>query len=366
MTTETIRKTPLFDVHRSLNAKFTVFGGWDMPVYYSGIISEHEAVRKKTGIFDVSHMCPIAVEGSNAHAFLQTLCTNNVARLGDNRVQYNLLCSESGGVIDDILLYKIRNDKFIVVANASNAEKVLNWLNKHAGQDIMIAEQQSQQGIVSLQGPNAILILERMGWGQCRSMRKNDVATVTFGDTAILASRTGYSGSDGFEFFPPNERIQNLWSAFTKGPGDAIPCGLGARDSLRIEAGLPLYGHEYSENRAPIGTPFEWAIKWDKGDFVGRQALVAVRERGPEYLLVGWKSDSRSIPRADQSIYRDDTLASPPLGWVSSGGFSPILSQSIGFAFVQNGHPVEPETPIYVDIRGRATRAIISRIPFTG
>jgi aminomethyltransferase len=366
MTTETIRKTPLFDVHQSLHAKFTVFGGWDMPVYYSGIISEHEAVRKRTGIFDVSHMCPISIEGPHALTFLQNLCTNNVERLGNNRVQYNLLCNERGGVIDDILLYKIAKDKFIVVANASNAEKVLQWLQENVLQNITIAEMQSQQGIISLQGPNTPEILKRMGWGENVSMRKNDVATVTFKGKTILFSRTGYTGSDGFEFFPQNDLLQALWIAFTNGPGDAAPCGLGARDSLRIEAGLPLYGHEYSENRVPIGTPFEWAIKWDKGDFVGRKALQDVHERGPEYQLVGWKSESRSIPRAEQSIYPDASLAEPRIGWISSGGFSPILSQSMGFAFIERGRPCAPETPIYVDIRGRATRAIISRLPFMG
>ena len=360
-----LRRTPLFEVHRDLGAKFTPFGGWEMPVYYSGIIPEHMAVRNACGIFDVSHMCPISVEGPDALKVLQYICSNNVEKLGFRRVQYNLLCNERGGVVDDILLYRLGESKFIVVANASNAEKVKEWMERYRAPQMEITDLQPPHGIVSLQGPRCMDILRHMNWEGLQGLRKNDIHTVDFKGREMLVSRTGYTGSDGYEFLVPNEVAIDLWAALSKSGDGAIPSGLGARDSLRTEAGLPLYGHEYSDDLSPIGTPFSWAIKLDKGNFVGRDALRKEKEVGPKYTLVGFTSDSRSIPRAGQKVFRGEDLSGVGMGWVSSGTFSPVLSQAIGFAFLEGGGCPQ-ETPIFIDVRGRAVRAIISTPPFVG
>jgi aminomethyltransferase len=337
-----LKRTPLYEEHLKLGAKMVPFAGWEMPVSYpAGIIAEHLAVRSNVGIFDIGHMGIIDLSGKDTLAFIQYIATNDASLLAENECQYSILCNESGGTIDDILVYRL-SDRYRIVANASNTDKALSHFNEQAKrfQAIKI-ERRSDLAMQSLQGPKAKDIVADLA-----GLKHNHCADWK----GVLTSRTGYTGEDGFEFFVPKERSIELWQSFI---GQKIqPCGLGARDTLRLEAGLPLYGHEYNDKVGPLEVGYSWAVKFDKGGFIGKAAL---QKRKLDKKLVGLKFSEKAVPREGFLV----KVGGKVVGQVTSGTFSPTLKSPVALAFIdknlaQMGQAVE------VEIRGNLYPAVVS------
>lgn len=337
-----LKHTPLYDQHLKLGARMVPFAGWEMPVSYpAGIIAEHNAVRNNVGVFDIGHMGLIKLKVRSSKlktneellSFIQYLTTNDAGKLEENQCQYSVLCNEKGGVVDDILVYRLP-EFYMIIANASNADKVLAWLKKYAaGFGAIDISPWEGYSMLSLQGPKA---LEAAGF-PLGDVKRNHVIW----RGKILLSRTGYTGEDGIEIIAPKEGISGLWDSFLhKG---IQPCGLGARDTLRLEAGLPLYGHEYDEETTPLEAGYGWAVKFDKGDFIGRAALLKEKETGLKKHLVGIEMEGRAIPREGNSIVGS---RESKVGSVSSGTFSPTLKKPIALAYLTGG-----EKEVLVEIR---------------
>jgi len=320
------------------------FAGWAMPVSYpAGIIAEHTAVRSSVGIFDIGHMGLIKIDGEGALALIQEAATNDASKLAVSQCQYSVLCNEKGGVIDDILVYRLA-DYFMIVANASNAEKVLGWLRSLAGKTAV----QPLDGhcMLSLQGPRAIAAAEKTLSVSLTNLKHNH----TLSANGLVFSRTGYTGEDGVELIAAKKEAASLWDAFVQ--AGVQPCGLGARDTLRLEAGLPLYGHEYDEETTPLEAGYGWAVKFDKGDFIGREALLKEKNEGLRKKLVGIELASRAIPRQGNLVF-DDQKAK--IGVVTSGTFSPTLKKPVALAYLSP--QTSPLTPLFVEIRGEKVPA---------
>lgn len=352
-----LKHTPLYDRHCALGARMVPFAGWEMPVQYSGVIDEVRAVRGSAGLFDVSHMGELAIEGPAALAWLNGLTTNDVARLQPGRAQYSLLCAEDGGILDDILVYQLADEKYLMVVNASNTDADREWLEKHRVAGVTIDDVSDETSLLAVQGPSSPELVQSLADVDLTALRRFRFAEGTAAGVACLIARTGYTGEDGFELFT-REDPSPLWSALLES-GVARPCGLGARDVLRLEAGNVLYGHEIGVEVNPLVVGLDWVVKPAKGPFIGREAIEAVREAGPPYRLVGLESRSRAIPRQGYPILRDGE----PVGEVTSGTFSPTLEKPIGLGFVPTPAS-EPGTAIAVEIRGRAEPAVVVSLPF--
>ncbi len=310
------------------------FAGWEMPVSYpAGIIAEHTAVRKAVGLFDVGHMGLIKVEGDGALALIQKATTNDASKLAVDQCQYSVLCNERGGAVDDLLVYRLPMT-YLIVANAANTDKVLGWLK--APPTKANVELYSNYCALSVQGPRSKVVVEKVLNVKLDDLKKSH--SLWWRD--IILSRTGYTGEDGFELLVAKTEAAKIWQAFID--FKVQPCGLGARDTLRLEAGLPLYGHEYDEETSPLDAGYGWAVKFDKGDFIGREALLS----GPKKKLVGLLPEGRAIPRAGDRVL--------PAGVVTSGTFSPTLKRPIALAYLQ------PETiAAFIEIRGQKVPAKI-------
>lgn len=322
-----LKHTPLYDQHLKLGARMVPFAGWEMPVSYpAGIIAEHNAVRNNVGVFDIGHMGLLKLTtNDDLLKFVQYVTTNDAAKLEVNQCQYSILCNERGGVVDDILVYRLP-EFYMIIANASNADKVLAWLKKYAaGFGAIDISPWEGYSMLSLQGPKA---LEAAGF-PLGDVKRNHVIW----RGKILLSRTGYTGEDGIEIIAPKEGISGLWDSFLhKG---IQPCGLGARDTLRLEAGLPLYGHEYDEETTPLEAGYGWAVKFDKGDFIGRAALLKEKETGLKKHLVGIEMEGRAIPRHGNPVFY--ALRSTLCGSITSGTFSPTFKKPIALAYLTSG-----------------------------
>src|SRR3989339_359722 len=348
-----LKRTPLYDKHLTLKAKMVPFAGWEMPIYYpQGIIAEHKAVRSSCGVFDIGHMGIIKLKGQSAklksaELFLNKIGTNDVAKLSDYSCQYSVICNEEGGVVDDILIYKFP-DHYIVVANASNTDKVLAWFSSHAeGVEIKLLDDTS---MLAIQGQQAeSVVVELFGDEEIAKLKRNHC--LVLGD--ITVSRTGYTGEDGFELFVPNKKMAELWDSII---GMKVqPCGLGARDTLRLEAGLPLYGHEYNDTITPLEVGYGWAVNFDNHNFIGKEALLKQKQEGIKKKLVGLKFHDKVIPRQGIKIYSGDQ----EIGRVTSGTFSPSLGIPVALGFVKSelaniGNIVE------VEIRNKKIQAVVS------
>lgn len=348
-----LKRTPLYEAHLKIGAKLVPFAGWEMPVSYpAGIIAEHLAVRNSLGIFDIGHMGLIKLQTSNDKLqsnvilnFLQLITTNNAAKLEQNQCQYSILCNEAGGVIDDILLYRIE-DCFMIIANASNADKVLAWLKMHAPKDLEV-EFYPDRTTLSLQGPKALSVVAENFSAPLADLKRNRVLI----KDEILFSRTGYTGEDGIEIILPANKVNMLWEKFIR--QGIQPCGLGARDTLRLEAGLPLYGHEYDEETSPISAGYGWAVKFDKGNFIGRDALLKEKTEGTKRLLVGLEIDGRAIPRQGNLTFDAGSLKL--IGCVTSGTFSPTFKKPIALAYL-NAPANQPLLGSHVQVEIRSQR----------
>jgi aminomethyltransferase len=323
------------------------FGGWEMPVSYpAGIIAEHLAVRSSAGLFDIGHMGLIQIRNTKyeirnndgALELIQRLATNNASKLEINQCQYSVLCNENGGVIDDILVYRFA-DHYMIIANASNADRVLSHLKASAG-GIDVSRWQDRCAL-SIQGPQAVGTVEKVLSVSLSTLKRNHVLV----SNGMIFSRTGYTGEDGIELVVEKAAAPKIWDLFIN--ANVQPCGLGARDTLRLEAGLPLYGHEYDEETTPLEAGYGWAVKFDKGEFLGKQALEKEKAEGLRKRLVGVELDGREIPRQGYEIF---DVQGAKLGVVTSGTFSPSLKKPIALAYL-TPHP--PYTsPIFISIRG--------------
>jgi aminomethyltransferase len=337
MPPEQLKKTPLFEKHLQLGAKMVPFAGWEMPVYYpQGIIAEHLAVRSGAGLFDIGHMGLIKLAGDGALEVIQRATTNDASLLSPNQCQYSTLCNESGGVIDDLLVYRLPAF-YLIIANAVNADKVVARLQTIPG--ACTIDHYTGRCSLSVQGPQAVPLVEKTLSVSLAELKRN--RTLDWRD--VLISRTGYTGEDGCELIVAKEKAVALWNSLSE--QGAKPCGLGARDTLRLEAGLPLYGHEYDETTSPLEAGYGWAVKLDKGAFIGRPALLKEKQTGLKKNLVGIEMGGRAIPRQGNLVF--DATGTRQIGIVTSGTFSPTFKKPIALAYL-----TEMAQAVLVEIRG--------------
>ena len=357
-----LKRTPLYDLHRELGAKMVDFGGWDMPVQYAGILDEHRAVRERVGLFDVSHMGELEVTGPGAFASLQGLTPNDVGKLADGRIQYSAFLTEKGTFVDDVLVYRRAADSYLVVVNASNTPKDFAWATGRADGDVRIEDRSASYALIAVQGPGSAALLSRI----CApAPDPSDLPYYGFRDTQVagspaLVSRTGYTGEDGFEIYCRPEDAERLFRKLLEEgqPEGVTPCGLGARDTLRLEAKMALYGNDIDDTVTAWEADLGWIVKLAKGDFLGRDALVAQRQAGVPRKLVGFEMVDRGIARHG---YAAKTAAGE--GVVTSGTHSPTLAKPIGLALLPAG-ATAIGTDFQVDIRGRGAAARVVPTPF--
>jgi aminomethyltransferase len=353
------RRTPLYDWHAAHGARMVPFGGWDMPVQYGGIVAEHRAVRGGAGLFDISHMARVNFTGPDAQALLESVFTNAVGTMKDGQVRYGFLCNESGGILDDVLVYRWP-DHFTMVVNASNREKILAWLRQHAaGKSVRIDDRTGDTAMIAVQGPKAVELVANLFADDVSKLKYYYAMPTRYRGQDCVVSRTGYTGEDGFEVMLPNALAVPLWEELVA--RGAVPCGLGARDTLRLEAAMPLYGHELNETIDPIQAGLGWAVKLDKGEFVGRGALqYAVELIGRQPTRVGLELDGKRAAREGSQVVLGDGR---PIGTVTSGSYAPWLEKSIAMAYVPPDS-AQPGTKLLVDIRGTPTPATVVPLPF--
>lgn len=357
-----MKRTPLYEEHLRLGGKMVEFAGWEMPVQYSGVVAEHVAVRTKVGLFDVSHMGEIWVRGAEAEKALEYLTCNKVASLYDGKAQYSALLNERGGVIDDVIVYRCSAEEFLVCVNASNADRDFAWMVAQNPTSASITNASDEFGQIAVQGPLAEKLLASL----LPEISLNTVKPFHFvrcellGGHVIIA-RTGYTGEDGFEIFVEARRAAELWRALLEaGEGlGVLPCGLGARDSLRLEAALPLHGHELSEEITALESGLGWIVKLDKGDFIGRAALAAQKEAGVPRKLVGFVLDQPGIARGGDLV----SVGSQRIGEVTSGTKTPTVNVALGMALVESTHAAV-DTAITLVVRGRDIAGHIVKLPF--
>ncbi|HEY8445790.1 MAG TPA: glycine cleavage system aminomethyltransferase GcvT [Thermomicrobiales bacterium] len=361
------RRTPLYERHLALGARMIPFAGWIMPVQYSGIINEHTSVRTRAGLFDLGHMGQLDVRGPDAVAFLQHVTTNDVSALEPGKAQYSLLPNERGGVVDDIIVYRRpAGDGYMVVVNAANHAKDVAWLEQHRAArsdlDVDIRDISDQTGMIAIQGPEAQAITQRLTSIDLTTIGDFSWAEGDIAQVPAMIARTGYTGEDGFEIYTAIEEIGRVWDALMEAGKDngLVPAGLGARDTLRLEARMPLYGQELADDICPLEAGLGWAVKLEKGDFIGRDAIAAMKAAGPPRKLVGFRLTERSgAPRTHYPVQVDGR----EVGHVTSGAYSPTLGENIGLALIAS-EQAGVGKPLDVVIRGRAVKGVQVRTPF--
>lgn len=350
------KQTALYDMHVSLNAKMVDFGGWDMPINYGSQIEEHHQVRNDAGMFDVSHMTIVDVKGDDAKAFLQKLLANDIARLKDKgKALYSCMLKEDAGVIDDLIVYYMEDGWYRVVVNASTREKDLAWINKQAEAFNVEVTEQDGLSMIAVQGPHAREKAHKALADMSEGLDElGAFFAVIRGD--MMIARTGYTGEDGYEIMLPNDQASSFWAALLE--AEVKPCGLGARDTLRLEAGMNLYGTDMDESTSPLEAALGWTIAWEPEDrdFIGRTVLAKQKQDGVKNKLVGLVLDEKGVLRNHQKVIVDGVEA----GEVTSGSFSPTLGKAIAFARV----PVSTGASCKVDIRGKQVSATVVKPPF--
>lgn len=360
-----MKKTPLHQRHVDLGARMVDFGGWHMPVQYSGLAQEHQATRTKAGLFDVSHMGEVLVEGGGAENFLNALVTNNVSKLVDGQAQYTVMCQEDGGVIDDLLVYRRGAGRYLLCVNASNADKDFAWIEKVAAPfpDVKVKNVSDEFCQIAIQGPEAVGILQTLAVGDLSKIKYYHFSEQPFLGKSCILSRTGYTGEDGFEIYAPANLAVKIWDSLLEAGAakGLVPCGLGARDTLRTEMKFPLYGHEITDRTLPLEAGLGWVVKLDKANFVGREALLRAKNSGLSRHLVGLRLFEKAIARQDYEIYTAD--GATLLGKVTSGTLSPTLNYPIAIGYVNAPHHAVG-TKISVKIRDRLYTAEIVATPF--
>jgi aminomethyltransferase len=359
----TLRKTPLNALHRESGAKMVPFGGWDMPVEYSGLIAEHMAVRKAAGLFDVSHMGEFEVEGQGAPAFLQRVTSNDVARLRDGQAQYSALPMPSGAPVDDVIVYRRAADRFLLVVNASNIEKDFAWLQAQSPAGCTLTNRSDDYALLALQGPLAAEILQGLTPTSLAELAYYHFVDTLVAGVPVMLARTGYTGEDGFELFCAPAHADGLWRliAATGKERGLLPAGLGARDTLRLEAKMCLYGNDMDETTTLVEAGLGWIVSTGpaKGDFPGRAVLEDQKKNGAPRKLVGFEVVGRGIARHGCPVY----LADAELGAVTSGSYAPFLQKSIGLAYLPAGKS-SVGIDFEVDVRGRRVPTRVVPTPF--
>jgi aminomethyltransferase len=352
-----LQRTPLYDWHVGHGARIVEFGGWDMPVQYSSIGEEHQAVRTAAGLFDISHMGRLSFAGADSLALIQDLFTNNAATMADFQVRYGLICNDNGGIKDDVLVYRWPYG-WAMVVNASNREKIVDWIAAHRGnRDAQLQDQTLTTAMIAVQGPKAVALCRDITAVDPGALAYYHAAPTTYKGKGCVVSRTGYTGEDGVELMVKAEQGADLWEELIR--RGAKPCGLGARDTLRLEAAMPLYGHELNEDIDPFHAGLGWAVKLDKGDFLGREALARRKQDKTRPQRVGLELDGKRIAREGAVVTADGQ----PIGRVTSGTFSPTLGKAIAMAYLD---PVrtQPGTICEVDVRGKPAEARVVPLPF--
>ncbi len=358
-----LRRTALYEAHRAAGARMVPFAGYEMPVQYAGVMEEHHAVRKAAGLFDVSHMGEFEARGREAGAFFHKLVTNDVLRLGVGRVLYAAMCRDGGGIVDDLTVYRLGEERYMAVVNAANIAKDWEWMASHHTEACDFRDVSDETALLALQGPRAESILERLvpGGGALASIPYYGAGRREVAGCAVLVSRTGYTGEDGFELYAASSDAPALWDALMSAGRDAglRPCGLGARDTLRTEMKFALYGNDIDESTHPLEAGLGWVVKYKAGDFIGREKLLALRAEGVQRKLVGFEMVDRGIPRRGAPIL----MGGEVVGGVTSGTMSPSLGKAIGIGYVPASN-ADAGTALEVDIRGSTRRGRIVKTPF--
>ncbi|WP_404403766.1 glycine cleavage system aminomethyltransferase GcvT [Jeotgalibacillus malaysiensis] len=360
---DTLKKTPLFNIYKEFGGKVIDFGGWALPVQFSSIKEEHHAVRKNAGLFDVSHMGEVKVTGSASLAYLQKMMTNDISKIKDGQAQYTAMCYENGGTVDDLLVYKKGENDYLLVINASNIEKDVEWLQQHKIDNVSVENISDHVAQIALQGPKAEKIFQKL--------TEEDLSAITFfkfkdnvniNGSSVLVSRTGYTGEDGFELYCNPEDAQKLWKELLEaGKEDGLlPCGLGARDTLRFEAKLALYGQELTADISPIEAGIGFAVKPDKeAAFIGQEVLKEQKANGAPRKLVGIEMIDKGIPRHGYKVFADDT----EIGFVTTGTQSPTLGKNVGYILVKKEFASLGQE-VYVEVRKKKLKAEVVKSPF--
>ncbi|MBC2055091.1 glycine cleavage system aminomethyltransferase GcvT [Listeria booriae] len=354
-----LKKTPIFPLYEKYGAKTIDFGGWDLPVQFQGIKAEHEAVRTNAGLFDVSHMGEVTVKGAGSLDFLQKMLSNDISKLKPGKAQYNIMCYETGGVVDDLVVYMIAENDYLLVVNAANTDKDYEWLAEHATDNVNVQNVSLEYGQLALQGPNAEAVLAKLTDADLGALGFfGFVDNVEVAGVQALVSRSGYTGEDGFEIYTKAEDAPAVWEAILK--EDVLPIGLGARDTLRFEANLALYGQELSKDISPLEAGVGFAVKLQKeADFLGKKALIAQKEAGLTRKSVGIELIDRGIPRHDYKVFAGDK----EIGIVTSGTQSPTLGKNLGLALIDIDYTAL-DSLVEVEVRNKKLQAKVVPTPF--
>jgi aminomethyltransferase len=356
-----LKRTPLFELHKGLGARMVHFGGWEMPVRFSGINDEHIAVRTSAGLFDASHMGEIRVKGEGVIDFLQRVTCSDVERRKEGQAQYTALLNEPGGIIDDIIYYRISDKEFFLCVNAANTEMDFKWLNRNNLESLDIIDETEEWAQLALQGPKALEILEKVSSRRLGQVRPFSFIWMVISGVEVLAARTGYTGEDGFELFIPAHGAVTAWNELLEaGESHGLkPCGLGARDTLRLEMGYPLHGHDIAHETTPLDADLEWIVAWEKTNFIGRDALKMQKQKGPSIKRIGLEMVDQGIPR-EGCIIKAGGLT---IGQVTSGTKTPCLKKPIAMGYIQTEYN-KFEAELMVKIRGKLKKARIKELPF--
>jgi aminomethyltransferase len=359
---ETMRRTALWEAHRALGARLVPFGGFEMPVQYGGgILQEHDAVRKAAGVFDLSHMAQFELRGPGVGAWAEALTVNTVATIKPGGARYNIFCNAAGGALDDVIFYRLDGERWLLVVNAANAAKMWAHLTAHPGDGVELTNRHGERALIAIQGPKAAEILSGFVAADIAAMKYYTCLETTVRGVPAIVARTGYTGEDGFEIFVDSDYATNLWDALlaVRGPHGPYPCGLGARDVLRLEAGMPLYGHEMTEEIGPIQAQLNWAVKLSKPAFIGKDALAAQVAAGDFSRIVGIVLDGKVPARAGYPVLVDGHVA----GEVRSGSLAPSLGKNIATALVPAA-AASVGASLGVEIRGTIHPATVVALPF--
>ncbi len=365
MTTDSgaLRRTALYEAHLALGARIVPFGGFEMPVQYAGILKEHDAVRNRAGLFDLSHMGQFALRGADVGAWAETLTVNTVANMKPGQARYNIFTNERGGAHDDVIFYRLDAERWLLVVNASNAEKMWDVVTSARSGGVQLENLHGERALIAIQGPRSVEWLQPYVEHELAPMKYYACAEtrVRGGSAGVVIARTGYTGEDGFEIFLPSADATGLWDLLLAENRERglEPCGLGARDVLRLEAGMPLYGHEMDEEITPLQAGMGWAIKFDKPAFVGKQALLAQREADDYARIVGLTMEGRVPARAGYPVLRDGARA----GEVRSGSWGPSVGKNVATALVGAASAAEG-TALEVEVRGTRHAARVVTLPF--
>ncbi len=357
-----MQHTPFFSLHTALGGKLVEFAGFAMPVQYTSIIEEHRSVRSDVGVFDVSHMGEIEIRGKGALAFIQKMTANDASKLQPGRVQYSAMCYPDGGIVDDLLVYHM-GDYYMLVVNASNKDKDFDWLTQHVDSSVTLNDVSDTTALLAVQGPQSRTVLQKLTNADLAGLQYYHSTRGTLAGIDMTISRTGYTGELGYELYCDSDVAvcEKVWNDVFEAGKDAhiAPIGLGARDTLRLEMGFCLYGHDIDQTTHPLEAGLGWITKLEKGDFIGRSAILKAKKEGLKRHLIGFRIDEKAVPRQGYEIQSNGK----PVGIVTSGTFSPTLEQGIGMGYVQEGYHAVGSV-IHIMIRSTPVKAVIVKLPF--